>query len=101
NIDAYQEYYDAYNEETDPLLLIGVELDIVVKSVATDKTYHSLLIFNNPCIEYAMDISQRLEDKYTGLSIAEKERQLTIDEIVTIFPEDDFFFIPQDRKSTR
>lgn len=94
NIDAYKEYYEAYNEETDPLLLIGVELDIVVKSGATDKTYHSLLIFNNPCIEYAKDISQRLEDKYTELSIAEKERQLTIDEIVTIFPEDDFFFIP-------
>ena len=42
NVDAYREYYDSYNSETDPLLLLGVELDLQGKS---DK-FHSLLIFN-------------------------------------------------------
>ena len=94
NIDAYREYYERFNLNTDPLLLIGVELDIVVKNTQSEKTYHSLLIFNNPSIEYAMDLSQRLENKYTEIGVSEKERKLTIDEIVSIFPEDDFFFIP-------
>lgn len=94
NIDAYKEYYESFNLNTDPLLLIGVELDIVVKNTQSEKTYHSLLIFNNPSIEYATDLSQRLEKKYTEIGVSEKERKLTIDEIVSIFPEDDFFFIP-------
>lgn len=94
NIDAYKEYYESFNLNTDPLLLIGVELDIVVKNAQSEKTYHSLLIFNNPSIEYAMDLSQRLEKKYAEIGVSDKERKLTIDEIVSIFPEDDFFFIP-------
>ena len=94
NIDAYKEYYEHFDYNTDPLLLIGVELDIVVKNNSTEKTYHSLLIFNNPKIEYALELSQRLENKYSELAVADKERKLTIDEIVSLFPEDDFFFIP-------
>src|SRR5690606_14661250 len=69
-------------------------LDIVVKKDTSEKTYHSLLIFNNSSIEYATGLSRRLENKYSELGIAEKERKLTIDEIVSLFPEDDFFFIP-------
>ncbi len=94
NIDAYKEYYESFNINTDPLLLIGVELDIVVKNISSEKTYHSLLIFNNPSIEYATDLNQRLENKYIEIGVSDKERKLTIDEIVSLFPEDDFFFIP-------
>ncbi len=94
NIDAYKEYYEHFDINTDPLLLIGVELDIIVKNISNEKTYHSLLIFNNPKIEYALELSQRLESKYSALSVKDKDRKLTIDEIVTLFPEDDFFFIP-------
>lgn len=94
NIDAYKEYYESFNINTDPLLLIGVELDIIVKSNSSEKTYHSLLIFNNPCIEYATVLSQRLEKKYQEIVVTEKDRKLTIDEIVSLFPDDDFFFIP-------
>ena len=90
NIEAYSEYYDAYGKD-DPLLLLGVELDIQ----GTNKTYHSLLIFNYNTKEKAIDISERLENKYTDKGITDKkQRILTIDEIVELFPEDDFFFIP-------
>ena len=94
NIEAYKEYYKDFNINTDPLILIGVELDIVVKNDSSEKTYHSLLIFNNPSLDYAIDLSQRLEKKYSELTFPDKERKLTIDEIVSLFPEDDFFFIP-------
>ena len=60
NIDAYKEYYESFNLNTDPLLLIGVELDIVVNNTQSEKTYHSLLIFNNPSIEYATELSQSI-----------------------------------------
>ncbi|MDP3443230.1 MAG: hypothetical protein Q8T08_10285, partial [Ignavibacteria bacterium] len=94
NIDAYKEYYEHFDIKTDPLLLIGVELDIIVKNDSTEKTYHSLLIFNKPSIEYATDLSHRLEEIYSEHAFPDKERKLTIDEIVSLFPEDDFFFIP-------
>lgn len=94
NIDAYKDYYESFNINTDPLLLIGVELDILVKNNFSEKTYHSLLIFNNPCIEYVTELSQRLENKYIEIGVSEKERKLTIDDIISIFPEDEFFFIP-------
>ncbi len=42
NIDAYREYYESYNPDKDPLLLVGIEVDI--RGYA--KTYHTLLIFN-------------------------------------------------------
>jgi len=90
NLPAYKEYYENYNSENDPLLLLGMELDIKRK----DKTYHSLLIFN--CSDYrsAVDINTRLEEEYKRSGSSLKTRKLTIDEIIDIFPEDDFFFIP-------
>jgi hypothetical protein len=94
NIDAYKEYYENCNTDADPLLLIGIELDILVENNSTEKTYHSLLIFNNPNIEYATELCQRLEKKYSELDLTDKQRKLTIDEVVNLFPEDDFFFIP-------
>ena len=90
NIPAYKEYYETYNSETDPLLLVGVELDIERKG----KTYHSLLVFNCSDSQSAEIINNRLEEKFNAKSLGLTERKLTIDEITEIFPEDDFFFIP-------
>ncbi|HES59814.1 MAG TPA: hypothetical protein ENO18_05215, partial [Caldithrix sp.] len=90
NKDAYSEYYDSCTED-DPLLLLGVELDIQ----GTSKVYHSLLIFNYKSKESAIEIGDRLEAKYVQKGITnKKQRVLTIDEIIELFPEDDFFFIP-------
>lgn len=94
NIDAYSEYYKAYDSNEDPLLLVGVELDINVKIENREKIYHSLLIFNYSDIDGAKSIYDRLESKYSEKGIDENERVLNIDEVVELFPEDDFFFIP-------
>lgn len=90
NVDAYEEYYENYNSDDDPLLLVGVELDIEIN----ERTYHSLLIFNYSDIENAKSISNRLEIKYQSKNINDKVRILSIDEIVELFLDDDFFFIP-------
>lgn len=94
NIDAYSEYYNGYDPELDPLLLVGVELDINVKTDEREKIYHSLLVFNFSDINGANDISDRLETKYLEKGVNDRNRVLDIDEIVELFPEDDFFFIP-------
>ena len=91
---AYQEYYETYTEE-DPFLLLGVELDIVVVRNLKQKTYHTLLIFNCIDIETIKSISSKLEKKYADKGITDlKKRQLTIEEIVELFPEQNYFFIP-------
>jgi len=94
NLPAYEKYYENYTSDEDPLLLVGVELDIVVTTNDGLKTYHSLLIFNYNTIEKAKELSERLEEKYTSKGLKDKERKLTIEEIVDLFQEDDFFFIP-------
>ena len=94
NIEAYEEYYKNYNADDDPLLLVGVELDLLVKTDDSDKTYHSLLIFNYSTNKKATEVSKKMEDKYNEKEVEDKNRVLTIDEIVDLFPEDDFFFIP-------
>jgi len=91
NVKAYKKYYQVYNDKTDPLLLLGIELDIKVKH----KIYHSLVIFNHDDIKSVESISERLEKKYKDKNIADPtKRELTIDDIVEIFPKDEFFFIP-------
>jgi hypothetical protein len=90
NIDAYREYYETYNPESDPLLLLGIELDIE----RGGKTYHALVIFNYSDNESIENVNKRLEDKFDKESLSFKERKLSLDEITQIFPEDDFFFIP-------
>ena len=95
NIDAYNEYYDGYNELEDPLLLLGVELDIVVNTETRgEKTYHSLIIFNYSDKINAALISNKLEKKFTEKGVEYKLRTLSIDEVIELFPEEDFFFIP-------
>ena len=95
NIDAYNAYYDSYNEFEDPLLLLGVELDIIVNTESRgNKTYHSLIIFNFQDKTNAKNISDKLEAKYTQNGVADKDRVLNIDEVIELFPDDDFFFIP-------
>src|SRR5699024_11163499 len=96
NVDAYTEYYKDYNPIEDPLLLVGVELDINVKVEDREKVYHSLLIFNYSEVTGVKEVSDRLEKIYAGKQIDKKKRVLNIDEIVEMFPEDDFFFIPHD-----
>jgi len=93
NIDAYREYYESYDETVDPLLLVGVELDILV-TVSRDRTYHTLLIFNYSSAGKAQEIHDALEGKYAEKGLSDKERLLTISEVVELFPDDDFFFIP-------
>lgn len=90
NIDAYTEYYETYQSEDDPLLLIGVELDIDVDGVR----YHSLIIFCHHDIDNLNRISDFLEQYYQEKGHKPTERQITLDDIVSLFPTDDFFFIP-------
>lgn len=95
NTQAYREYYSAQNS-TDPLLLLGVELDINGDATGnTDKDYHSLLIFNISDIDGVTRVSDILESAYTHKNIADPfKRCLTIDDIIRYFPKEDFFFIP-------
>jgi len=90
NVDAYVEYYRTYSGEEDPLLLIGVELDIDVVGTR----YHSLIIFCHHDIENLIRISESLEQYYQKKEHEQTERQITLDDIVSLFPTDDFFFIP-------
>lgn len=90
NLPAYKEYYEKFNKEKDPLLLLGIELDII----GSNKKYHSLVIFNCSNFNYAEDINRRIEEKFNNKGLDLKERYLTFEEIVDIFPKDDFFFIP-------
>ena len=91
NVDAYKEYYESFSEG-DPLLFLGVEFDILVESSDVNKTYHSLIIFNHHTFEKANEISDRIEDKYDERGFDDKTRILTIDEIIELFPDDEFFF---------
>ncbi|GAF89214.1 unnamed protein product, partial [marine sediment metagenome] len=93
NLEAYDEYYDSFNENEDPLLLVGVELDIIVEG-GRPEAYHSLLIFNYTDKANAKRLHDLLESKYTEKEIDIFNRVLTIGEIVQLFPDDDFFFIP-------
>lgn len=91
NVDAYRDYYNSYNASEDPLLLLGVELDIQ----GSRKTYHSLLVFNHDNITSVEEISEKLEKKYSQKGITDKKsRTLDIADIVEIFEKEDFFFIP-------
>ncbi len=93
NIDAYQEYYSTYSEDHQPLLLVGVELDIILEAGSAE-TYHTLIIFNLTSTDGARRVHDTLEQKYTEKGLNYTERVLTMSEVVDIFPEDDFFFIP-------
>jgi DNA repair ATPase RecN len=93
NLEAYNEYYDSYNETEDPLLLLGVELDIIVEG-GRPEAYHSLLIFNYTDKANAKRLHDLLESKYAEKEIDIFKRVLTIGEIVQLFPDEDFFFIP-------
>ncbi len=93
NIDAYKQYYATCDVCVDPLLLVGVELDIIV-GVNDEKTYHSLIVFNHSSEEQARLIHEKLEQKYKEKNADLLERTLTIDELIDLFPEDDYFFIP-------
>lgn len=90
NVAAYTEYYDTFVSEDDPLLLIGVELDIDVDGTR----YHSLIIFCHHDVSNLNRISDTLEGYYQGKEYAPTDRQITLDDIVSLFPTDDFFFIP-------
>ena len=95
NVDAYEEYYSNYGSENDPLLLVGVELDIEkIRETGESTNYHSLLIFNYSNIEGAKKLSKALEDKYSEKGLPLLERKLTFEEISEIFFGEDFFFIP-------
>lgn len=90
NLPAYKKYYKNHNSKSDPLLLLGVELDIERK----EKTYHSLLIFNYCNYEKAVDVNDRLEKIYEEKNANIKKRTVSIDELVNVFSNDDFFLIP-------
>ena len=81
NVDAYREYYNNYDDKEDPLLLLGMELDIQ----GSTKPYHSLLIFNHCDVDSVERISEQLEKKYTDKSIVDKkQRILGFEDIVCI-----------------
>jgi hypothetical protein len=89
NVEAYEEYYNSYTDD-DPLLLVGVELDIK----GDKNSYHSLLIFNASTVEEVQDISEKLEKKYTELDQDKFSRMLNFEQINELFHEKEFFFIP-------
>ncbi|MFA7101359.1 MAG: hypothetical protein WC196_06475, partial [Bacilli bacterium] len=94
NIGAYEEYFNLYTDQ-DPLLLLGIELDVLVKRNNKEKTYHTLLVFDCSDIESVKEISSRLESRYTEKAILDpKTRLLDISDIVELFPKDNYFFIP-------
>ena len=91
NVDAYREYYASYTPAIDPLLLLGVEIDLQGPS----KKFHTLLIFNASEINVVERISNVLEDTYTSKGITDNfNRVLTFDDIAKCFKGEDFFFIP-------
>lgn len=90
NLDAYREYYARYTSDDDPLLFVGVEVDVEVESAR----YHSLLVFCHHDADQAERISEALENRYAEKGLRPTERMLSIDDIVALFPSDDFFFIP-------
>lgn len=95
NIDVYEQYYSKYNAENDPLLLVGVELDIEKERETGDiKNYHTLLIFNISDIDGAKKINNALEDKFIKKGLSKMDRRLSFDELSEIFFGEDFFFIP-------
>jgi hypothetical protein len=89
NVGAYEEYYRDYTHD-DPLLLIGVELDIK----GDKNSYHSLLIFNATTLEKAQDISTKLENKYAELGQDKFSRMLNFEQVNELFHDNEFFFIP-------
>ncbi|MCQ2107989.1 MAG: hypothetical protein MJZ05_04410 [Fibrobacter sp.] len=99
NVDAYEEYYQKYDSETDPLLLLGVEFDIKGSS----QNYHTLLIFNTSKVEDVKAFDQKLEAKYLEKNIqSKKDRILEFEDIYDLTRDDsfkDFFFIPHARSS--
>lgn len=95
NVDAYKEYYESYNELEDPLLLLGVELDLEIEHNGDMNGYHSLLIFREATIDNVNSISEKIEDVYTRLGITDSfSRKLNIEQVVSLFYKEDFFFIP-------
>ena len=93
NVEAYKEYYSNCTK-TDPKLLIGCEFDIVVPDSGTDKTYHSLIIFENETVEDVEVISSKIESLYLQKSLDKINRVITIDEIYDLFNGYNYFFIP-------
>ena len=89
NVEAYEEYYNSCTED-DPLLLVGVELDIE----GDKNSYHSLLIFNASTVEEVQDISKKLEEKYTKSEQEKFSRKLDFEAIYELFNDKEFFFIP-------
>lgn len=90
NVEAYRKYYSNYNKDEDPLLLLGIEFDIK----GSDKNYHSLLIFNKNSTEDVSLISEKIEKKFQDKGVNFKERFVSFEDIVELFRQDDFFFIP-------
>jgi hypothetical protein len=90
NVSAYTEYYETCKSENDPLLLIGTELDIDLNGTR----YHSLIIFCHHDNENVNRINDALEGHYSDNGFALEDRIITLNHIVDLFPNDDFFFIP-------
>lgn len=93
NVEAYREYYRNYSDG-DPKLLIGCEFDIIVPDSGTDKTYHSLIIFENDITTDVEMISTKIENLYSQKGLAFANRVVTIDDIYDLFDNYNYFFIP-------
>lgn len=94
NIDAYRAYYNNYDSNKDPMLLVGVELDVIVNGADSEEIYHTLLIFDNPGLERAQELAKKLETFYKENGIDDKNRVVTFENIIDLFGKDRFFFIP-------
>lgn len=93
NIKAYEKYYQDFTDG-DPKLLIGCEFDIVVPESGTDKTYHSLLIFENDSVADVININSKIENLYIQKGLAYTDRVVSIDDIYDLFNNFNYYFIP-------
>ncbi|MBL0717985.1 MAG: hypothetical protein JJV93_01820 [Alphaproteobacteria bacterium] len=95
NVDVYEKYLSEHNKDDDPQLLLGIELDVLIK----EESFHTLVIFQELNIEEIKNISTNLENKYVKKNQDIKERKLTFDDIHDLFKEYEFIIIPHANKN--
>lgn len=93
NTEAYNNYYNSY-KVGDPKLLIGCEFDIEVPESGENKTYHSVIVFENESIEDVELISRKIEDLFSLKGVNPTDRTIVIDDLYDLFSGFNFFFIP-------
>ena len=124
NVEAYEEYYNNYNN-SERLLLVGIELDIMHENYLYEKIkssinnteydkdkYHSLIIFKS---NKAKELNDKLNNMYKDISNEYKNkfnetidlntthikyRFTSMEKIVTYFMDEDYLIITHGKKDS-